>query len=156
MLCQQPFREAPMLDTQTEAQNWPFLDHVIGPIADWWRKHAAVRDNIESLDALGPDELARVAQDVGIPASDLRKLAQHCSDAADLLEYRIASLGLSTSDLAHDAPAQLHDMQRLCTMCEHKGRCARDLAADSSDPIWRRYCLNDGTLSALQRDAAAK
>ena len=136
-----------MLAKQTESQNWPFLDNVIGPIADWWRKHAEVRDNQANLSALGPDELARVAQDVGIPASDLRKLAQHCADAADLLEYRIASLGLSACELAHDAPAQLRDMERLCTMCEHKGRCARDLAADSSDPIWRRYCPNEGTLS---------
>ena len=139
---------------QTETQNWPFLDNVIGPIADWWRKHAEVRDNQSSFDALGADELARVAQDVGIPASDLRKLAQHCADAADLLEYRITSLGLSASELGRDAPAQLRDMERLCTMCEHKGRCARDLAADSSDPIWRRYCPNEPTLSELQWKAA--
>ena len=139
---------------QTETQDWPFLDNVIGPIADWWRKHAEVRDNQSSLDALGADELARVAQDVGIPASDLRKLSQHCADAADLLEYRIAGLGLSRTELAHDAPAQLRDMERLCTMCEHKGRCARDLAADSSDPIWRRYCPNEPALSELQREAA--
>ena len=139
---------------QTEAQDWPFLDHVIGPIADWWRKHAEVRDNQVSLDAMGPEELARVATDVGIPASDLRALARHCSDAADLLEYRMANLELSTSELAHDAPAQLRDMQRLCTMCAHKGRCARDLAADPSDPVWRRYCPNEQMLTELQREAA--
>ena len=143
-----------MQPKQTESQNWPFLDNVMGPLADWWRKHAEVRDNQANLDALGPEELARVAQDVGIPASDLRKLAQHCSDAADLLEYRIASLGLSASDLAHDAPAQLHDMERLCTMCEHKGRCARDLAADASDPIWRRYCPNEAAPTELQHEAS--
>ena len=77
-----------MLAKQTESQNWPFLDNVIGPIADWWRKHAAARDSAHSLEGLGADELARVAQDVGIPASDLRRLAQHCSDAADLLAAR--------------------------------------------------------------------
>jgi hypothetical protein len=148
-----PFREAPMLAKQIESQNWPFLDHVIGPIADWWRKHAAARDSAHSLEGLGADELARVAQDVGIPASDLRRLAQHCSDAADLLEYRIASLGLRANEIALDAPAQLRDMERLCTMCEHKGRCARDLAADSSDPIWRRYCPNEPALSELQHQA---
>lgn len=135
-------------------QDWPFLDNVIGPLADWWRKHAEVRDNQSHFDAMGPEELARVATDVGIPSSDLRTLAQHCSDAADLLDYRVASLGLSTSELAHDVPAQLRDMQRLCTMCEHKGRCARDLAADSSDPIWRRYCPNEAALSELQHKAA--
>jgi len=138
----------------TRTQNWPFLDNVIGPIADWWRKHAEMRNNLTGLDSLGPDELARVAQDVGIGSSDLRALAQHCSDAADLLEFRLASLDLDRDDLARNAPTQLRDMERLCTMCNHKGHCARDLAADPSDPIWRRYCPNERTFSELQHQAA--
>jgi hypothetical protein len=40
-------------------------------------------------------------------------------------------------------------MERLCTMCENKGRCARDLAADPNDPVWRKYCLNEQSLVAL-------
>ena len=135
---------------EAEVRGWPFLDNVIVPIADWWRKHAALRENSNDLDSLGADELARVAMDVGIPASDLRALAQHCSDAADLLERRIAALGLNAEALAHDPRAQMRDMERLCTMCESKGCCARDLAADPTDPVWRQYCPNEQTLTELQ------
>jgi hypothetical protein len=135
-------------------QVWPFLDTVVGPLADWWRRQSEVRSNLVGLDCLGPDELARVAQDVGMASSDLRALAHHASDAADLLEYRLASLGLGHADLARGAATQLRDLERLCTMCNHKGQCARDLASDPSDPVWRRYCPNEPTLSELQHQTA--
>lgn len=135
-------------------EGWPFLEHVIVPMAEWWRKHAAVQENLDGLDSMGPDELARIAQDIGISSSDLRALARHCSDAADLLERRIESLGLDAGRVAQNAPAQLRDMERLCTLCKSKGRCARDLAADPSDPVWRQYCPNQETLVALQQGDA--
>ena len=86
---------------------------------------------------------------LGIPASDLRELARHCSDAADLLERRLAALGMNASELAATAPAELRDMERLC---QSKGRCARDLGADASDPVWRQYCPNEQTLVALAHE----
>jgi len=36
-------------------------------------------------------------------------LARHCSDAADLLERRLAALGMNASELAATAPAELRD-----------------------------------------------
>jgi len=136
-----------------ETVRWPFLENVIVPLADWWRKHLATRQTAESLDAMGPDEFARMAQDIGISASDLRALARHCTDAAGLLEQRLKTLGHSAEDLARTASAQLRDMERLCTLCESKGRCARDLAADPADPVWKQYCPNHETLAALQQES---
>jgi hypothetical protein len=134
-----------------EMKNWPFLQHVVLPIASWWRKHAETYENAADLGGLGPDELARVASDVGVSPSELRALSQHCSDAAALLERRIAALDMDAKVLARDAGAQLRDMERLCTMCENKGRCARDLAADPDDEVWRKYCPNQEALIDLSR-----
>ena len=78
-----------------EAREWPIIANVVVPIAEWWRRHAAIRDNLEGLDAIGADEMARVAHDVGLSPGDLRALATHCSDAADLLDRRLDALGLS-------------------------------------------------------------
>jgi len=136
-----------------EFKAWPFLERVIVPIAEWWRNKKEARENLDSLDALGPGEFARMANDIGISASDLRELAKHCCDAADLLERRLKSLGLSAEELAQSATAQLRDMERLCTLCESKGRCARDLASDPSDPVWRQYCPNHETLVGLAEGA---
>jgi hypothetical protein len=141
-----------MQPNSADAKEWPFLDNVIVPIADWWRKHTAIRQDLDSLGSIGPEEIARMAGDIGISASDLRALATHCSDAAGLLERRLESLGLSATELAHSSMAQLRDMERLCTMCKNKGRCARDLADDPSDPVWRQYCPNEDALMALRQE----
>ena len=136
--------------------DWPLIDNVIAPLAEWWRRHAAIRENMSDLEAFAPAEMARMAQDVGIPSSDLRELARHCSEAADLLDRRLHALGMSASEVAKTAPAELRDMERLCTFCQSKGRCARDLAEDSSDPIWRQYCPNEETLIALAAEGVER
>lgn len=122
----------------------------IDSIAKWWRKRAAIRESQSRLNSLGPDELARIASDVGLPLSELHMLTSYSADAAELLEQRLESLGLSTTDLAHRAVEQLRDMERLCTTCKSKGRCARDLASGSSDAAWQQYCPNHEALTELQ------
>jgi hypothetical protein len=136
--------------------HWPVIENVIAPLAEWWRRNATARENLADLDAFSPGEMARMAQDVGLAPSDLRQLARHCSDAADLLDRRLGALGLTTAGLAASAPAELRDMERLCTLCVSKGRCARDLAADPADPVWRKYCPNEQTLASLARDGIAR
>ena len=136
--------------TPAKTPHTPFLGNVSGFIAEWWRRHAAARATQSGLESLGPDEFARMAHDVGIAPSELRTLAAYCSDAADLLERRLESLGLSATDLAQHDMIQLREMERLCTTCKSKGRCARDLAADPADPVWQHYCPNHETLTALQ------
>jgi hypothetical protein len=142
-------------NAEKTAQAWPIIDNVIGPLADWWRRHASVQRNLASLQAFGPEEMARMAQDVGVTPADLRSLASHASDAAHLLELRLSALGMSAAQLHRNRPADLRDMERLCTMCESKGRCARDLSADPKDPVWRKYCPNEPALVALVQAGSA-
>jgi hypothetical protein len=132
--------------------HWPVIDNVIAPLAQWWRQQSFIRENLADLAAFGPEETARMAQDVGLAPGDLHALAHHAPDAARLLDKRLAWLGLSASELAKTAPAELRDMERLCTLCRSKGRCAHDLGADPDDPAWRQYCPNEGTLLSLARE----
>jgi hypothetical protein len=131
---------------------WPVIDSVLAPLTDWWRHQATVRENLADLAGFRPEETARMAQDVGLAPTELQELACHGSDAAELLDRRLSALGLSKPELAVKAPAELRDMERLCTLCSSKGRCRRDLAADASDPAWRQYCPNEQTLAALAQE----
>ena len=110
-----------------------------------------MRQNRTDLDAFNAVDMARMARDVGLTASDLRALANHCSDAANLLQRRLAACGVSAKELAQTAPTELRDMERLCTMCGSKGRCARDLSADPADPVWLQYCPNAPSLTQVAR-----
>src|SRR5262245_37135713 len=134
---------------EKSAETWPFIQNVVVPLADWWRRHAYIRRNLSSLDAFAPAEMERLAQDVGMTSADLRSLATRCSDAAGLLERRLSALGLNSAQLHRDRPAELRDMERLCTLCASKGRCARDLSADPGNPVWRNYCPNEQSLAEL-------
>lgn len=131
--------------------HWPVIDNVIAPLAEWWRRRSIIRENLADLDALSPAAMAHMAQDLGIAPGDLRALACHHTDAADLLAKRLHALGLSSAELAKTTNSELRDMERVCTLCGAKGRCANDLATDPDGPVWRRYCPNEQTLTSLMR-----
>jgi len=99
-----------------------------------------------------------MAQDLGISAGELRQLANYGPEEADLLRQRMTMLGINPEELARSEPATLRDLQRLCTMCTSRGRCARDIAKHSAGPswqawrnyqAWRDYCPNAATLNML-------
>jgi hypothetical protein len=68
----------------------------------------------------------------------------------------MAALHLDPEELAGSEPTLLRELQRLSTMCESRGQCARDLdrefardCADLASQDWRDYCLNAATLNML-------
>ena len=100
--------------------HWPVIDNVIAPLAEWWRSHAAINENLAGLAALSPDETALMAQDIGLAPGDLREVAAHI-DAVNLLEKRLQVIGRSGAELARTAHAELRDMERLCTLVPCQG-----------------------------------
>jgi hypothetical protein len=97
----------------------------------------------------GDEGVERMAHDLGISTTELRQLASHGAESADLLVERMAALDLDQNEIARTEPATFQDLQRVCTMCDCHRRCARDLARDPLDPVWKDYCPNAQTLAAL-------
>ncbi len=93
--------------------------------------------------------IERMAQDVGMSASELRTVARLGPEAADLLYGRMLVLEIDRSEVARSQPQTLRDMQRVCAHCDCRKQCARDLANDGSNPAWQRYCPNAETLQEL-------
>jgi hypothetical protein len=113
-------------------------------LRDWSARVSGV-----DLDICGDESVAEMAHDAGLSVSELRHLAKLGPDAADLLGRRMAELDVNQNLLARNEPQTLHDLQRLCSLCQVHRRCARDLAHDPEDPGWKDYCPNVGTLTAL-------
>jgi len=92
-----------------------------------------------------------MAQDAGVSVTEFRRLVKESPESADLLLQRMASLDLDRGEVSRIEPQTFRDLQRVCTMCESRGRCARDLKRDSADPVWEDYCPNADTLMALNK-----
>jgi hypothetical protein len=114
-----------------------------------WR---ANRGRLTELDDLQEGDLTRIAADIGVSPAELRSLAATGTDSADLLPRRLASLGLDDEEIAGATPGLVRDMERVCSFCGSKRRCAHDL--DLVGPPLPAYCPNAGTLRELIDDRA--
>ena len=127
-----------------EGKSWSPTKAVLQWWRDWIRKGPALE-----LKCCGEDEVERMAKDIGLSASELRRLANLGPDSADLLLRRMAALDLDRNEVSRTEPRTFQDLQRVCTMCDSKRWCKRDLTRDSADPAWQDYCPNATTLMAL-------
>jgi hypothetical protein len=115
-------------------------------IRQWCR---ALAGSPSSLAECGAEGLERMAHDIGVSTAELSQLAKQGPQSADLLCHRMEGLDLDGNEVARVERATFQDLQRVCSLCDCKRRCARDLARDPSDPVWKDYCPNVQTLAAL-------
>jgi hypothetical protein len=90
-----------------------------------------------------------MARDIGMSPAELRRAAALGPGSADLLLRRMAALDLDRNEVSRTEPRAFQDLQRVCTLCNSKRQCKRDMARDSDDPVWQDYCPNAATLMAL-------
>jgi hypothetical protein len=70
----------------------------------------------------------------------------------NLMHRRMAMLRLDVDAWLDTEPATLADMQRSCSACASRGRCAYDLMLELDEPTWRDwrdYCPNAARLRTL-------
>jgi hypothetical protein len=104
------------------------------------------RNELANID---PNELNRIATDLGMTAKDLETLVERGPDAANLLFARLRALGLSAEDVESVARDLMRDLEKTCACCNDKGICEKDLSRRPEDPIWKSYCPNAGDLGDL-------
>jgi hypothetical protein len=130
---------------QTKQRSNPLVELIsflTEAVKAFWRKIAAV-DELAGCDAL---EVARVAQDLGVSAADLRALASRDKTAADLLTRRLETLRLDPTSVD---PALMRDLQRCCSNCDSKQLCAHELEDKPRAASWPKYCPNEETIAAI-------
>jgi hypothetical protein len=118
-------------------------------VSQWWREWSRRASARFELKCCGEEEVERMAKDIGMSPSELRRLANLGPDSADLLLRRMAALDLDRNEVSRTESRTFQDLQRVCTMCNHHRQCRRDLARDADDPAWHDYCPNAATLMAL-------
>jgi hypothetical protein len=95
------------------------------------------------------EDVRQIANDLGISVGELRTMSAKNPHAADLLVRMLTALSVDSEALARRDPATMRDLQRLCTSCGHKGRCAHELAEGTAAEHFQSFCPNAFTLDAL-------
>lgn len=118
---------------------------IIGVVATKWQDWRSRRQQMREL-ALCDEQMAR---EFGFTPNELGLLARRGSKATHLLQRRLRVLGIDSKTISATQPDTTWDLQRSCSVCSVKRRCARDLNA-SNDSRWQNYCLNAQTLAILE------
>lgn len=118
-------------------------------LAAWWGDWIRSAAGASDLGRCSEGDLERVAQDVGMTANELRRLPRHKKNGTDLLFRRMAVLDLRCEEVSAVDRATYLDLERVCIVCDCKGRCKRDLARCPNDACWEGYCPNVATLKML-------
>ncbi len=67
----------------------------------------------------------------------------------ELLECRMAMLGLDIGSTDLCDAATLDEIRRRCVTCGYWEACAVDLRRDPNSPVWETYCPNSSAFIAL-------
>lgn len=130
-------------------QHYPTVEFVLDAIAGWINQYRLVHGVKDELGECSQEDVMRIAKDLGVAVSDLRGLTAKGPGAADALQKMLLALSVDPKALAKADPAVMRDLQRICIVCNQKGRCRHELAEGTSAENFREFCPNAYTLEAL-------
>jgi hypothetical protein len=121
----------------------------IARLRNYWRRGLNARRDMAELAACPSGELHRIAADVGLTSTDLKRLVCSHPGPSELLPQRLEQLGLDPEYVRRGQPATYRDLARVCASCTDWRRCQKDLARGNVQAGMGHYCLNTHTIDAL-------
>jgi len=129
---------------------YPVVNLVIDTFGDWLKHRREVRE-MREMDAASFDQ---IASDLRISTADLEALVRRGPHSADELPKMLQALGIDQADLARTETLVLRDMERVCSLCNHKRRCGHELATGSAAAHYEEFCANAPTIDGLGKPAS--
>ena len=136
-----------LLETTMQGELRSSFHSLMGSFIEKWKNFWEKRAAINELANCDPSEVARIAEDLGVSATELRFLAASDKRAADLLKRRLQTLRVDPTSVD---PAVMRDLQLHCAQCDSKKLCAQELEDKPSTSSWPKYCPNEQTIEAVK------
>lgn len=137
----------PNLESQPPSD--AIVEVVFNGIANWVSKYRYDLGLHNQLGQCGPDEVMRVAGDLGLTPSKLGELTRKTPDAADLLQKMLVALHVDPNIFANTDPLIVRDLRRSCITCSEKKRCVQELANGTAGEHFRDFCPSAFTLDVI-------
>jgi transcriptional regulator with XRE-family HTH domain len=124
---------------------YPVVSLMVDAFGEWLKHRREMREMSE----MDVANFNQIAGELRMSPTDLEELVRQGPHAADELPKMLVALGIDQEALARTEPHVLRDMERVCSMCNHKRQCDRDLAAGTAATHYEEYCGNADTIDGL-------
>ena len=138
-----------MAKHENELSSYPLVETAFKAIADWVSNYRYAINSCHELDRCGPDDVMRMAKDIGVTPSQLHELVSRGPGATNLLKTMLVELHVDSKVLADMDPLVMRELQWLCITCNNKKRCERELANGTATEHFREFCPNAVSLDEL-------
>jgi hypothetical protein len=137
--------------TTALSEHYPVLTKVFDLFDDWLKQRQELNELREC--AADPANLERVARELKVTPAELEILVRRWPRAADELPQMLRALGIDEVSLWRAEPALLLDMERVCSLCQHKHQCRQELAVGTAPANYVEYCRNADTFDAVRLES---
>ena len=137
-----------MINRENRIPNNPLVETAVKAIAAWVSIYRNALGLNNEFGMCGPDEVMRMAQEIGVTPSQLRELSKGHGNA-NLLKSMLVALHVDPKVIADMDPLVMRELKWLCITCSNKKRCENELAKGTAAEHFREFCPNAVSLDEL-------
>jgi hypothetical protein len=143
-----------MVNREKGLPSYPVVEATINAIADWVNTYRAAVGLKSEFAMCGPDEVMRMAKEIGVTPNQLQDLARKGPDSAKLIRRMLIALHVDPKTIADIDPLVMREMSWLCLTCTNKKRCQHELAKGTASEHFRQFCPNAVSIDELLKQEA--
>lgn len=138
-----------MISRENALPNNPLVETALKAIADWVSNYRNAIGFNNEFGMCGPDDVMRMAKEIGVTPSQLHELVSKGPGNANLLKTMLVALHVDPKVLADMDPLIMRELKWLCITCSNKKRCEHELAKGTATEHFREFCPNAVSLDEL-------
>lgn len=138
-----------MISRENALPNNPLVETALKAIADWVSNYRNAIGFNNEFGMCGPNDVMRMAKEIGVTPSQLHELVSKGPGNANLLKTMLVALHVDPKVLADMDPLIMRELKWLCITCSNKKRCEHELAKGTATEHFREFCPNAVSLDEL-------
>ena len=138
-----------MINRENGLPSNPLVETALKAIADWVSNYRSAIGFNNEFGMCGPDEVMRMAKEIGVTPSQFHELVSKGPSNANLLKTMLVALHVDPKVIADMDPLIMRELKWLCITCSNKKRCEHELARGTATEHFREFCPNAVSLDEL-------